>query len=145
MKIESGRYTIETWTESGIKFKQYRLACVVLDGTYSAVATVAIKMQMDGNNAYAIRIEDMKRYLDSFGDDRQTFVEDKILKGFKAFVTRNRKKIEKSGGNSYDLDMGQQVELFVEYHLDFTKHSEWKSAYAMADSDSHEGNMKAGH
>ena len=144
MKIESGRYIVETWSEHGIDFKQYRLACVVLDGTYSWLKTTAIKMQMDGNKAYAIRIEGMVRYMDSFGDERQAFLEDKILKSFKAFVARNRKKIEKSGGDSYNLDMGQQVELFVEYQLDFTKHDTWKSAYVMADSDSHEGNMKGG-
>ncbi len=132
MKIVNGTYTPEKWENHGINFKQYRLAVVIEDDNgFRDLVTTAIIMQMDSGRGYAVHIEG-RRYLDSFGDNRQEFLNDKIVKDFASFMKRNEKAILKAGGRLKE-NMDVHVGNFVANKLKLLYTETWTEAYEKMD------------
>ncbi len=128
MKIVDGRYTPEKWENHGINFKQYRLAVVIEDDNgFRDLVTTAIIMQMDGRRGYAVHLEG-RRYLDSFGDNREEFLNDKIVKDFASFMASNEKAILKAGGR-LEENMDVHVGNFVSNKLKLLYTETWTEAY----------------
>ena len=128
MQIVDGRYTIEDYAEHGINFKSFRMAVIIDDGYgFTDLVTTAIVMQMDGNRGYAVKIEGA-RYLDSFGDRRYEFLNDKLIKDFSRYLDSSEKKVREMGGTMSD-NMAVHVEKFLDNKMKISRHATWDLAY----------------
>ena len=128
-KLKLGRYCVEKYNAYGCEHKQFRIAVIITENGFDRVATTAISMQLDEGRGYAVKITS-DRYLDSFGNREQEWLNDKLVRDFKKYINENHDQANKIAA-TLDRDMAIHVRQFLDKKLGLLWSSHWDEAYKL--------------